>query len=163
VLIYIVAGLTTGSIFALARSVWFSPTKLQEFSTLLTVRCSVSPRSCSTFSTSTWHGVAIAAAICVLIGGPVAGFFLEVVARRLATVTLATKVLGTVGFCWPFRGHGIALCPGPYREVPQFLPVSYFVVDGTRVEYFRVIIFAIGLFAVVGLTLFLRWSKLVWR
>jgi ABC-type branched-subunit amino acid transport system ATPase component/branched-subunit amino acid ABC-type transport system permease component len=161
VLIYIVAGLTTGSIFALAAVglvLTYKTSGIFNFAhgALLSVSAFLF------YFLHVQRGMAwpIAAAICVLIGGPVAGFFLEVVARRLATVTLATKVLGTVGILLALQG-GMELlyAPGPYREVPQFLPVSYFVVDGTRIEYFRVIIFAIGLFAVVGLTLFLRWSK----
>jgi len=110
------------------------------------------------------HGMAwpLAAAICVLGGGPVVGFVLERVARRLVLVTLPMKVLGTVGILLTIQGAlELMYAPGPDREVPQFLPVStVFHLSGTPVEAYRVIIISVALVAVVALTVFLRWSRM---
>jgi ABC-type branched-subunit amino acid transport system ATPase component/branched-subunit amino acid ABC-type transport system permease component len=159
---FIVAGLTTGSIFALAA-----------VGLVLTYKTSgifnfahgalASASAFLFYFLHVQHGVAwpLAAALCVGAGGPVLGFILERVARRLAAATLTMKVLGTVGILLAIQG-GLELLypPGTSRAVPQFLPVnSSFDIAGTPVGAYRVIIFAIVLIAVFVLTVFLRWSR----
>jgi ABC-type branched-subunit amino acid transport system ATPase component/branched-subunit amino acid ABC-type transport system permease component len=159
---FIVAGLTTGSIFALAA-----------VGLVLTYKTSgifnfahgalASASAFLFYFLHVQHGVAwpLAAALCVGAGGPVLGFILERVARRLAAATLTMKVLGTVGILLAIQG-GLELLypPGTSRAVPQFLPVnSSFDIAGTPVGAYRVIIFAIVLIAVFVLTAFLRWSR----
>jgi ABC-type branched-subunit amino acid transport system ATPase component/branched-subunit amino acid ABC-type transport system permease component len=160
---YIVAGLTTGSIFALAA-----------VGLVLTYKTSGifnfahgALASASAFLFYFLHvqrGLAwpLAAAVCVGAGGPVMGFALERIARRLAAATLTMKVLGTVGILLAVQGSlELMYPPGPYRAVPQFLPVnSSFHIAGTPVEAYRLIIFAIAFIAVVALTVFLRRSRM---
>jgi ABC-type branched-subunit amino acid transport system ATPase component/branched-subunit amino acid ABC-type transport system permease component len=159
---FIVAGLTTGSIFALAA-----------VGLVLTYKTSgifnfahgalASTSAFLFYFLHVQHGMPwpLAAALCVGAGGPALGFILERVARRLATATLTMKVLGTVGVLLAIQGSlDLVYLPGTYRAVPQFLPVnSSFDITGTPVEAYRVIIFAIALIAVFVLTVFLRWSR----
>src|SRR5882724_6015798 len=123
---YLVAGLTTGSFFALTA-----------VGLVLTYKTSgifnfahgalASASAFLFYFLHVQHDMAwpLAAAICVLVGGPMAGFVLELAARRLAMATLPMKVLGTVGILLAIQG-GLELVypPGPDREVPQFLPVG---------------------------------------
>jgi ABC-type branched-subunit amino acid transport system ATPase component/branched-subunit amino acid ABC-type transport system permease component len=159
---FLVAGLTTGSIFALAA-----------VGLVLTYKTSgifnfahgalASTSAFLFYFLHVQHGMPwpLAAALCVGAGGPALGFILERVARRLATATLTMKVLGTVGVLLAIQGSlDLVYPPGTYRAVPQFLPVnSSFDITGTPVEAYRVIIFAIALIAVFVLTVFLRWSR----
>jgi len=163
VLPYLVAGLTTGSIFALAA-----------VGLVLTYKTSgvfnfahgalASASAFLFYCLHVQHGMAwpLAAAICVLVGGPLVGFVLERVARRLALVPLPMKVLGTVGILLTIQGGlDLIYAPGPDREVPQYLPDrTAFHLFQTPVEAYRLIIISIGLVAVVALTVFLRWSRL---
>src|SRR5882757_5787163 len=159
---YLVAGLTTGSIFALAA-----------VGLVLTYKTSgifnfahgamASASAFLFYFLHVQHGMAwpLAATICVLVGGAVVGFVLEGVARRLALVPLPIKVLGTVGILLTSQGGlELAYPPGPDREVRQFLPSgTAFHLSGTPVEAYRLIIMAVAFAAVVALTAFLRWSR----
>jgi len=163
VLPYLVAGLTTGSIFALAAVglvLTYKTSGIFNFAHGALASASAFLFYCLHVQ----HGMAwpLAAAICVLGGGPVVGFVLERVARRLALVTLPMKVLGTVGILLTIQGAlELMYAPGPDREVPQFLPVSTaFHLSGTPVEAYRLIIISVALVAVVALTVFLRWSRM---
>jgi ABC-type branched-subunit amino acid transport system ATPase component/branched-subunit amino acid ABC-type transport system permease component len=160
-LIYIVAGLTTGSIFGLAAVgvvLTYKTSGIFNFAhgALATLAAFLF------YFLHTEHHVPwpIAAVICVGVGGPVLGFVLEWVARHLATHSLATKVMGTVGLLLLIQG-GLNLLyrPGPYRGVTQFLPTGSFSLAGTAVQYYRLIIFGVGLLAMVGLTAYLRRSR----
>lgn len=160
-LIYIVAGLTTGSIFGLAA-----------VGVVLTYKTSgifnFSHGALATLSAFLFyflhdqHGLPwpVAAVICVAVAGPLIGLVLEWVARSLAGSSLPTQVMGTVGLLLLIQG-GLELIypPGPDREVTQFLPIASFSLAGTPVEMYRVIIFAVCLAAVLALTVFLRRSR----
>jgi len=160
-LIYIIAGLTTGSIFGLAA-----------VGVVLTYKTSgifnFAQGALATLSAFLFyflqaqHGVPwpVAAMVCILVAGPLMGLVLELLARRLATRDLPTKVMGTIGLLLFIQG-GLYLLypPGPYRGVTQFLPSAAFSFFGTPVQAYRVIIFAIGGTAVAALTIFLRRSR----
>jgi ABC-type branched-subunit amino acid transport system ATPase component/branched-subunit amino acid ABC-type transport system permease component len=160
-LIYVVAGLTTGSIFGLAA-----------VGVVLTYKTSgifnfahgalASAAAFIFYFLYTQHGLPwpIAAAVSIVVCGPILGLGLEFIARRLAPASLPMRVLGTVGILLAIEGLlELVYPPGPDREVSQFLPISGFSIVGTPIGYYRVIIFAIGLAAVVGLTAFLRWTR----
>ena len=160
-LIYIVAGLTTGSIFGLAA-----------VGVVLTYKTSgifnfahgalASASAFIFYFLNTQHSVPwpVAALVSIVICGPVLGLGLEIVARRLAPASLPMRVLGTVGILLTIEGLlELVYAPGPDREVGQFLPAGGFSIFGTPVGYYQVIIFAVGLVAVIGLTAFLRWSR----
>src|SRR5882757_1442270 len=95
---YLVAGLTTGSIFALAAVglvLSYKTTGIFNFA-----HGSIASASAFLFYfLHTQHHMSwpLAACICVLGGGTVLGFVLEGVARSLAATPVTMKVLGTVG------------------------------------------------------------------
>ena len=160
-LIYIIAGLTTGSIFGLAA-----------VGVVLTYKTSgifnFAHGALATLSAFLFYSLQVqrglpwpvAAAICIVVAGPLMGLVLELMARRLAAYDLPTKVMGTIGLLLLIQG-GLDLLypPGPYRGVTQFLPSAAFSLFGTPVEAYRIIIFAIGGAAVAGLTVFLRRNR----
>lgn len=108
------------------------------------------------------HGVPwpVAALVCVAVEGPVVGFLLELMTRRLAGAALPVKVVVTVGVLLTVQG-GIDLCypPGAYLQVPQFLPQRTVQLFGTPVGLYALIIVGVTLVAVVALTGFLRYSR----
>jgi ABC-type branched-subunit amino acid transport system ATPase component/branched-subunit amino acid ABC-type transport system permease component len=158
---FIVAGLTTGSIFALAA-----------VGLVLTYKTSgifnfghgamASAAAFLFYFLRDQHGIPwpAAAAVCVLAGGPMTGVLLEWITRRLAGATLAVNVLATVGLLLTLQG-GLELLfpPGPNREVAQFLPRRAVEIGGTPVGIYQLIIFAVGVVAVAVLTLYLRHSR----
>lgn len=159
-LIFILAGLTTGSVFALAA-----------VGLVLTYKTSgifnfghgalASASAFLFYFLYDQHGVPwpVAALICIGIGGPLVGGFLEWVTRNLARGNVATRILATVGLLLALQG-GLELIypPGPDREVKQYLPTHVLHVAGTPIPEFQIIIFAIGIIAVLVLTGFLRYS-----
>jgi ABC-type branched-subunit amino acid transport system ATPase component/branched-subunit amino acid ABC-type transport system permease component len=161
ILPFIVAGLTTGSIFALAAVglvLTYKTSGIFNFAQGALVSLS----AFLFYFLHVQHGVPwpVAALVCIGVQGPVVGFFLELLARRLTAVSLAMKVLATVGVLLTVQG-GIDLFypPGTYRKVPQFLPLHAVQLFGTPVEMYALIIFAVVLIAVAGLTAFLRYSR----
>jgi ABC-type branched-subunit amino acid transport system ATPase component/branched-subunit amino acid ABC-type transport system permease component len=161
VLIFIVAGLTSGSIYALAA-----------VGLVLTYKTSgifnfaqgalASASAFLFYFLYDQHGIPwpIAALICVGLGGPVVGFFLEWVTRNLARGNVATRILATVGLLLAIEG-GLELVfpPGPDREVTQFLPSRVFDIFGAPVAAYQIIIFVFGAAAVLGLTAYLRYTS----
>ncbi|WP_040690323.1 branched-chain amino acid ABC transporter permease/ATP-binding protein [Nocardia vinacea] len=158
---FIVAGLTTGSIFALAG-----------VGLVLTYKTSGifnfghgALASASAFLFYFLHDQhdlpwPVAAGICIVLGGPLVGLLLEWIARHLAMVSLSMKVLATVGVLLFVQG-GLELLfpPGPSRQVRQFLPTAGVHLGDTAIAGYQLIIFGIGVSCVVALTAFLRYSR----
>jgi ABC-type branched-subunit amino acid transport system ATPase component/branched-subunit amino acid ABC-type transport system permease component len=158
---YILAGLTTGSVFALAATglvLTYKTSGIFNFAhgALASVAAFLF------YFLHVQHGVAwpIAAAICVVVSGPVLGFLLEALTRRLQSRPLTVKVLGTVGLLLVLQG-GIDMVypPGVQRSVPQYLPSHTISIAGTPVAVYRLIIIGVALAAMVGLTLVLRHTQ----
>jgi ABC-type branched-subunit amino acid transport system ATPase component/branched-subunit amino acid ABC-type transport system permease component len=161
VLPFIIAGLTTGSIFALAATGLVLTYKTSGIFNL----AHGAQATASAFLFYFLHDQSdmpwpFAAFICVGITGPVVGVLLELVARRLQGATLAAKVLATVGVLLVIQGAVQLLYPpGEDREVRSFLPGHPFMIWGVRITASQVIIFALGAVAAVTLTLFLRYAR----
>jgi ABC-type branched-subunit amino acid transport system ATPase component/branched-subunit amino acid ABC-type transport system permease component len=158
---FIIAGLTTGSVFALAAT-----------GLVLTYKTSgifnLAHGALATASAFLFYFLhqqrgmpwPLAACVCVCVGGPVAGLLLELVARRLQGAALAAKVLATAGVMLVILGAVQLLYPsGQNYEVQSFLPAHPFTIWGARIAASQVIIFAIGAAAAVALTLFLRYAR----
>lgn len=103
----------------------------------------------------------VAATIVVLIGSPLVGWALAWVAERLAGATLPMKVVAMVGVLLAIQG-GLQLLvpPGPIRQVAPFLPTGTFELFRTPVTVGQVIVFGIGALATIGLTTYLRVSRM---
>ena len=160
-LIYIVAGLTVGSIYGLAAVglvLTYKTTGIFNFA----YGAQASATAFLFYFLNAQHGLPwpVAAAICVALMGPGFGWGFELLARRLAAAPLSLKVVGTLGVLLAIEGLlDLLYPPGSSIEVSQFLPVSAFNVMGTPVQIYRVIILAIGVGGVVALTVFLRRSR----
>jgi ABC-type branched-subunit amino acid transport system ATPase component/branched-subunit amino acid ABC-type transport system permease component len=158
---FIIAGLTTGSIFALAATGLVLTYKTSGIFNLAHGALA----SASAFLFYFLHqqrGMPwpLAAVICIGIGGPVVGLLLELVARRLQGATLAAKVLATAGVMLVILGAVQLLYPsGQNYEVQSFLPAYVFTLWGARIEVSQIIIFVIGAAAALALTLFLRYAR----
>ncbi|MEV5848660.1 ATP-binding cassette domain-containing protein [Streptomyces sp. NPDC051985] len=155
---FLIAGLTTGTVFGLAA-----------VGLVLTYRTSgvlnfghgalASASAFLFYFLNTQHGVPwpIAAAICVLVFAPLLGVGLEFLTHGLAGAAPTFAVLGTTGILLLIQGGlNVLYPPGQDRQVRQFLPASGFDVGGLGVAWYQVIIFAVGVVAVGGLTVFLR-------
>lgn len=159
---FIVAGLTTGSIFALAA-----------VGLVLTYKTSgifnfahgsqASAAAFLFYSLHDEHGVPwpIAAALCILVAGPIVGLLLELVARHVARAPLPMRVLATVGIMLSIQGLlQLTYPPGLDRQVQQYLPQHVVHIGSTPVYVYQFVIFAVGIVAVLSLTLFLRYAHL---
>lgn len=161
VLPFIIAGMTTGSIFALAGVglvLTYKTSGIFNFSH----GALASASAFLFYFLCDQHGLPwpVAAGICVLIGGPLSGLLLEQIGRHLAAASLGKKVLATVGVLLIIQG-GLQLLfpPGPSRQVQQFLPTAGIHVGQTAVAGYQLIIFGVGAACVVTLTVFLRYSR----
>jgi ABC-type branched-subunit amino acid transport system ATPase component/branched-subunit amino acid ABC-type transport system permease component len=157
---FIVAGLTTGSIFGLAA-----------VGLVLTYKTSgifnfahgalASASAFLFYFLADQHGMPwpVAAAICTFGFGPLLGLVLEYLTRRLAQASLTLRVLATIGLLLAIEGAlELFYPPGPYRQVNQFLPSHIFHIGSTAVYAYQLIIFVIGVVGVAALTGFLRYS-----
>jgi ABC-type branched-subunit amino acid transport system ATPase component/ABC-type branched-subunit amino acid transport system permease subunit len=158
---FVIAGLTTGSLFALAA-----------VGLVLTYKTSgvfnfaqgalASVAAYLFYFLRVQHGLPwpVAALLAMLVAGPGLGLVIERVTRTLAGVRLPVQVLATVGLTLVIQGAlNVLYPPGPYREVPQFLPSGSFSLFGFDVQYFRVVIAVAVLVIVVFLAIYLRRSR----
>lgn len=159
---FIIAGLTTGSVFGIAA-----------VGLVLTYKTSgifnfahgalATATAFSFYFLHVQKGVSwpVAAAICVFVEGAILGLILEWVTRHMAVTSIIVRVTATVGILLLIEG-GIDLLypPGPYRKVPQFLPTHAIYVGSTPIAVYQLTMFAVGVIAVVGLTAYLRYSRM---
>lgn len=158
---FIIAGLTIGSVFALAA-----------VGLVLTYKTSgifnfahgalASAAAFAFFWLRDVHGLSwpLAAALVVLVAAPVGGLLLAWVADSLAGASLAMKVVAMVGVLLAIQG-GLQLLfpPGSMRQVQPFLPTDTFELFGTPMTVAQLITFAVGVLATAALTIFLRRSR----
>lgn len=103
----------------------------------------------------------LAAVISVLVLGPLLGFGLEQMARRLADVPTIYKIVATVGLILAVQGFFTAMFGSQSQPFPAYLPVgTAFTISGTVVTWDQVIVAVIALLATVVLYLFFRFARL---
>ena len=158
---YLISGLTTGSIFALAALGLVLTYKTSGiFNFAHGALASVSAFMFYFLNVQEHVPWPAAATACILGAGPVLGLVLELISRKAQRRPLIYRVLATVGLLLAIQGAiDLIYAPGVQRSVPQFLPQSTVDVLGTPVTIYRIIIVGLALAAVVGLTLFLRNSR----
>jgi len=109
------------------------------------------------------HHVAwpLAAAICVLVVGPLVGFFFERLASAVAGSALAVQVTATVGVLLAVEAGALLLYPNAQGNltVPTFLAGGQFTVADAGVPWAGVETFAFALLATTGLYVFLRRAR----
>jgi ABC-type branched-subunit amino acid transport system ATPase component/branched-subunit amino acid ABC-type transport system permease component len=159
---FIIAGLTTGSVYALAGVglvLTYKTSGVFNFAhgALATVSAYLF------YSLHVQHGVPwpIAAVICVLIAGPVLGLGLERIARTLSAASLATRVVSTVGILLVVQALAVIIYgTTQVRIVPAFLPTHAFSIGGTVVTLDRIIVFAVGAAATAALYIYFRTARM---
>jgi ABC-type branched-subunit amino acid transport system ATPase component/branched-subunit amino acid ABC-type transport system permease component len=161
-LLFIIAGLTTGSVYSLAGVglvLTYKTSGVFNFAhgALATVSAYLF------YTLHVQHGMPwpLAAVISVFVVGAVCGLLLELVARRLNGTTLAIRVAATVGILLIVQGVAVIIYGTVItRTVPQFLPTHPFTIAGTVLTSDRVIVFAIGLVATVALYIYFRTARM---
>ena len=108
------------------------------------------------------HGLAwpLAAALCVLVMGPVEGVLLELVARRLEPVSATLKVVATVGLLLVVLGVGTVWFGNQTSTFPSFLPTSTVRVAGVNVTWEQIIVTIVSVVATAALYYLFRFVRL---
>jgi ABC-type branched-subunit amino acid transport system ATPase component/branched-subunit amino acid ABC-type transport system permease component len=152
ILPFIIAGLTTGSVYGLAGVglvLTYKTSGVFNFAqgALATVAAYLF------YTLHVQHGMAwpLAGFICIFVLGPVLGLLLEILARALAKATLNTQVASTVGILLIVQA-GVVLVYGTttVRNIPSFLPGA-FDIGGTSVTSGQIVVFAVGVAATAAL------------
>jgi ABC-type branched-subunit amino acid transport system ATPase component/branched-subunit amino acid ABC-type transport system permease component len=158
---FIIAGLTTGSVYALAGVglvLTYKTSGVFNFAhgALATVSAYLF------YTLHVEHGMPwpIAAVICVFVAGPVLGLVLEQITRRLPNVSLAIRVVSTVGVLLAIQAIVVIIYgTTETRTVPQYFPATEFHIGGAVVTLGQIIIFAVGAAATAGLYVFFRVAR----
>jgi ABC-type branched-subunit amino acid transport system ATPase component/branched-subunit amino acid ABC-type transport system permease component len=158
---FIIAGLTTGSVYALAGVglvLTYKTSGVFNFAhgALATVSAFLF------YTLYVEHGMPwpIAAAVCVIVAGPVMGLVFEQITRRLSNVSLAVKVVSTIGVLLAIQAIVVIIYgTTETRSVPQYLPATEFNIAGAVVTLGQVIIFAVGAVATAALYAFFRVAR----
>jgi ABC-type branched-subunit amino acid transport system ATPase component/branched-subunit amino acid ABC-type transport system permease component len=158
---FIIAGLTAGSVYSLAGVglvLTYKTSGVFNFAhgALATVSAYLF------YTLHIEHGMPwpIAAVICVFVAGPILGLVLEQITRRLSNVSLAIKVVSTVGVLLAIQAIVVIIYgTTATRTVPQYFPATEFHVGGAVVTLGQIIIFAVGAAATVALYVYFRVAR----
>jgi ABC-type branched-subunit amino acid transport system ATPase component/branched-subunit amino acid ABC-type transport system permease component len=102
----------------------------------------------------------VAAAIVVVVIGPVMGLAFEPLARGLSRTTVVWTIAATVGVLLSVEAAFTILYGTVVRIYPHFLPTSTFGLGGTRVTYEELIAFVLALAGTAALYLFFRLARM---
>jgi branched-subunit amino acid ABC-type transport system permease component len=107
------------------------------------------------------HGIPwpIASVLAVVVFGAAAGLLLELLARGLAGVAPAMKVVGTLGILLAVQGMAVVIFGSSPINLKQFLPDSTFKLGGVFVGYNQLIAALLAALSAVGLSLFFKLTK----
>lgn len=158
---FIVIGLSSGAVYALAglgMVLTYTTSGVFNFAhgALATVSAFV---FYSLFVGNHWAWP-LAAAVSIVVIGPLMGVTLELLARRIQTTTLALQVASTVGLLLAIEA-GVALIYGTetVRTVPTFLGVGSFKLFGTSVQISQLVTFLFAVGVTMVLTGFLHYAR----
>jgi ABC-type branched-subunit amino acid transport system ATPase component/branched-subunit amino acid ABC-type transport system permease component len=158
---FIIAGLTTGSVYALAGIGLVLTYKTSGvFNFAHGALATVAAYAFYELHVVGGMGWPVAAAFAVLVAGPVMGLLLELVARRIAGQTLALQVAATVGMLLIIEaGTELLYDSSVVRIVPTFLTNDTFALGETTIRVADVVVFGIAVGTTVLLGLFFRISR----
>lgn len=110
----------------------------------------------------TLHGMPwpVAGFVCVFVAAPLLGATLEVVGRGLAGATPAAKIVATVGIFLAIQGTLTFHYGSSTIVFEPFLPQRVYEVAGVRIGADQIIVTLLGLALAVGLSAFLRYTRL---
>ena len=158
---YIVIGLTSGAVYALAGLglvLTYKTSAVFNFAhgALATVGAYV---FYALYVLNNWSWVT-AAIVAILVAGPIMGLILEVMARRIQTTSLALRVASTVGLLLVIEA-GIQLIYGTeeVRTVPIFLGTGNVRLLGTNVQVDQIVTFVFAVVVTGLLTAFFKFSR----
>lgn len=160
-ILFVVAGLTAGSVYALAGVglvLTFKTSGVFNFAhgALATV---AAYSFFELFVSQGWSWQLAAFTSVVIIGGAM-GLLLEPFARRLCRASLPMQVAGTVGLLLAIQSGVALLYPdAEFRLVPDFLKEGGFELAGAPVQWSDAVTFAVALVATVALTIALRKTR----
>jgi branched-subunit amino acid ABC-type transport system permease component len=102
----------------------------------------------------------IAALLSVVLFGVVAGAVMERMSRGLSGLATANRVVATVGLLIAIQQFAIIRYGATAINVPHFLPTASHKLGGVYVTDEQMIVFAVGLISAVVLYLFFRLTRL---
>jgi ABC-type branched-subunit amino acid transport system ATPase component/branched-subunit amino acid ABC-type transport system permease component len=158
---YLIAGVVTGSVYALAATglvLTYRTSGVFNFGhgALATVAAYVF------YTLNVQRGLpwGVAAAVSVVVLGPLLGLVLELLARTLTGVSLVHSVTATVGVVLVVNAAiGLTYDQSTNAIVPQFLPESTWHVGKTPITAGQVVVIGFALLATIALSIFLRRAR----
>ena len=158
---FIVVGLTTGSVYALAAIglvVTYKTSAVFNFGhgALAVVGAAVF------YELHVLHGVPwpIALGIGTAVTGVVCGLSLELLARRLATASSAMRIVATIGLALAIQGMAVARYGAATRNFPTFLPQQTVRTLGVNIGVDQMIMIAAAVVIAGLLAAFFQRSRL---
>jgi ABC-type branched-subunit amino acid transport system ATPase component/branched-subunit amino acid ABC-type transport system permease component len=157
---FIVIGITTGSVYGLAATGLvltyktsgifnFAYGALATISVLVFYKLHVE---------SGWPWP-LAAAICVLVLGPLMGVALELLARRLMTVDHTLQIASTIGIVLLVVSAAMVWFRDVSGSFPSFLPTTTVRIFGVNVEWEQIIVVLVAVALAVALYGFLHFTR----
>jgi branched-subunit amino acid ABC-type transport system permease component len=101
----------------------------------------------------------LAAIVCLGVVAPLAGFGLERLARGLADVGPAQRIVATVGLLLVIEGLATAWYGPEAHYFPAFLPTTAIAVSGIRIGIDQLLVAGIAAAGSLGLALYFRVSR----
>jgi ABC-type branched-subunit amino acid transport system permease subunit len=101
----------------------------------------------------------LAAFVAVIVYGVVAGVLMERLAVALSTVPTTLRIVGTVGLILVVQGVSVVLYGAESRPIPSFLPTHVFRLPGVNVTVDQIITVAVAGVAAVGLIALFRYTR----
>jgi branched-subunit amino acid ABC-type transport system permease component len=157
---FIVIGLTSGSIYAMAGLglvLTYRTSGIFNFSygAIAAGAAYLYYELHSKLGLSDWMAVVLV----VLVAGPIVGLLLELMARGLNHVSATAKMVATIGLLLGIEALLVVLFGAQGRPFPGFLPTSSFRVAGVHVGNDQLVTVIIGLLSVVALYALLRRTR----
>jgi ABC-type branched-subunit amino acid transport system ATPase component/branched-subunit amino acid ABC-type transport system permease component len=158
---FLVAGLTTGSVYGIAGLglvLTYKTSRIFNFAhgALATVAAFLF------YTLHVTHGVSwpLAAVICVLVAGPLLGVAFELLGRAITDRTLAIRVASTVGILLGVQAViGLIYDPTQTYTVLPFLGDHVYHIGSTAVTQDKIVIWITGLTATAGLYALFRFTR----
>lgn len=101
----------------------------------------------------------LAAAVAVLVAGPILGVLMELLARRIQAINLHLRVAATVGLLLVIASALKLIFGTELRTVPVFLGSGTFELFGTYIQVAQLLTFLFAAAAAAALTAFFRHSR----
>jgi branched-subunit amino acid ABC-type transport system permease component len=157
---FIVAGIATGSVYAIAATglvLTYKTSGIFNFA-----HGAVAAAAAYAFAELTGRGVPwpVAAVLCCGVFGPAVGLLIELLVRSVAGASTAAKLVLTVGLLLAIEGAAVLIYGPATRDFPPFLPTRTVRLLGTYVGFDQLITMALGIVIVGVLFAFFRFTRL---